>query len=391
MNYSLGITMREAMRLMQTGDLHAATAAIQRGLVGAEDRTTFHPKYAGGAAEKPWIDAECRVVDVSDPEPATGHPDLGPPREIREPTGEQFQLHSFTCAAGTRQYKLFIPKGHLGRQLPLLVMLHGCTQSPDDFARGTRMNQLAEKEGYYVVYPAQSARDNPTKCWNWFRPADQRRDRGEPAIIAELTQQVVRVHRLDPARVYVAGLSAGAAMAVILARTYPDVYAAVGIHSGLPYGSAHDVSSAFAAMKQGNGISVDTNATDQALGAPVPTIVFHGDRDMVVGAHNGDIVIAQSMASLDESVWSAESYGANDKQVERGVVPGGYSYTRTTLQDPQGRVLAEQWLVHGAGHAWFGGDPTGSYTDPKGPDASAEMLRFFAINARRYCGPHKLD
>jgi poly(hydroxyalkanoate) depolymerase family esterase len=385
MNYCLSKTMHEAMRLMQTGDLHAATAAIQRGLTGAEDRSAFHPGYAGRAPEKPWIDAECRVLDISDPEPTAEHPDLEPPREIREPTGEQFQQHSFTCAAGTRQYKLFIPKGHLGRQLPLLLMLHGCTQSPDDFARGTRMNQLAEEEGYYVVYPAQSARDNPTKCWNWFRPADQCRDRGEPAIIAELTRHVVRSHRLDPARVYVAGLSAGAAMAVILARTYPDIYAAAGIHSGLPYGSAHDVPSAFAAMKQGSGSSVaGTNATNQALGAPVPTIVFHGDRDSVVGAHHSDIVIAQSMAGFGDSVWNADSYGANDKQVERGVVPGGYSYTRTMLQDPQGRVLAEQWLVHGAGHAWFGGDAIASHTDPKGPDASAEMLRFFALHRMKY-------
>lgn len=385
MNYSLSKTMHEAMRLMQTGDLHAATAAIQRGLTGADDQSAFHSGYAGSAPVKPWIDAESRVVDVADPEPATEHPDLEPPREIGEPTGEQFQQDSFTCAAGTRQYKLFIPKGHQGRQLPLLVMLHGCTQSPDDFARGTRMNQFAEEEGYCVAYPAQSARDNPTKCWNWFRPADQCRDRGEPAIIAELTRHLVRAHRLDPARVYVAGLSAGAAMAIILARTYPDIYAAAGIHSGLPYGSAHDVPSAFAAMKQGSGISAaGTNATNQVLGAPVPTIVFHGDRDLVVDAHNGDMVIAQSMASLGESVSDADSYGANDKQVERGVVPGGYSYTRTMLLDPQGRVLAEQWLVHGAGHAWFGGDPSGSYTDPKGPDAAAEMLRFFATHETKY-------
>jgi poly(hydroxyalkanoate) depolymerase family esterase len=384
MNYSLGMTMREAMRLMQTGDLHAATAAIQRGLTRAEDRSAFHAGYPVSAPEKPCIDAESRVVDVAGPEPIADHPGLEPLREIREPTGEPFQQHSFTCAAGTRRYKLFIPKGHPGRPLPLLIMLHGCTQSPDDFARGTRMNQLAEEEGYYVVYPAQSARDNPTKCWNWFRPADQCRDRGEPAIIAELTRYVVRVHRLDRARVYVAGLSAGAAMAVILARTYPDIYAAAGVHSGLPYGSAHDVPSAFAAMKQGSGISVaSTNATEQALGASVPTIVFHGDRDMVVGAHNGDTVIAQSMASLGDSVSDGGSCGEKDKQVEQGVVPGGYSYTRTMLQDPQGRILAEQWLVHGAGHAWFGGDPTGSYTDPKGPDASAEMLRFFGIHARR--------
>src|SRR5438105_2968772 len=289
MNYSLSKTMREAMRLMQTGDLHAATAAIQRGLTGVEDRSAFHSRDAGRATVTPWIDAECRVLETSDPEPTADHPDLEPQSEIREPIGEQFQQHSFTWTAGTRRYKLFVPKGHPGRPLPLLVMLHGCTQSPDDFAQGTRMNQLAEEEGYYVVYPAQSARDNPTKCWNWFRPGDQCRDRGEPAIIAELTRHVVRAHRLNPARVYVAGLSAGAAMAVILARTHPDIYAAAGIHSGLPYGSAHDIRSAFAAMKQGNGSSVaGNNSADQALGAPVPAIIFHGDRDVVVDARNGD-------------------------------------------------------------------------------------------------------
>jgi poly(hydroxyalkanoate) depolymerase family esterase len=385
MNYALSKTMHDAMRLMQTGDLAAATAAIQQGLTGADDASAFQPGYARGAPEKPWIDAEYRVADTSDPEPIAEHPDPEPPREIREPGGEQFEQHSFTCAAGTRQYKLFIPKGHPGRPLPLLVMLHGCTQSPDDFARGTRMNQLAEEEGYYVVYPAQSARDNPTKCWNWFRPADQCRGRGEPAIIAELTRHVVRVHRLDPARVYVAGLSAGAGMAVILARTYPDIFAAAGVHSGLPYGSAHDVPSAFAAMKQGGGISgADTNSADLARGAPVPTIVFHGDRDRVVNVRNGDIVIAHSMASLGDSPSDVGLYGEKDRQAERGVVPGGYSYTRTLRRDPQGRVLAEQWLVHGAGHAWFGGDPSGSYTDPKGPDASAEMLRFFALHQMKY-------
>jgi len=377
--------MHEAMRLMQTGDLHAATAAIQRGLRGAEDRSPFHPEYVRPESVKSAIDAECQVLDVSgaDPVPATSNPQPG--GEIHESAGEQFLSYSFACAAGTRQYKLFIPTGHEGRRLPLLVMLHGCTQSPDDFARGTRMNQLAEEEGYYVVYPAQSASDNPTKCWNWFRPADQCRDRGEPAIIAELTRHVVREHRLDLARVYVVGLSAGAAMAVILARTYPDIYAAAGVHSGLPYGSAHDVPSAFAAMKQGGGISAaDSNSADQALGVPVPTIVFHGDRDMVVHANNGDIVIAHSTAGLGDSVWDAGLYGEKDKRVERGVVPGGHSYTRTLLRDRQGRVLAEQWLVHGAGHAWFGGDASGSYTDPKGPNASAEMLRFFALHEMKY-------
>jgi poly(hydroxyalkanoate) depolymerase family esterase len=384
MNYSLSKTMQEAMRLMQSGDLQAATAALQHGLTAADHRSVFHSGYAGNTRVAPWIDGESHVVEVSDIEPATGQPDAEPPREIGERTRGQFHQHSFTCAAGTRRYQLFMPKGHHGRQLPLLIMLHGCTQSPDDFARGTRMNQLAEEEGYCVAYPAQSSRDNPSKCWNWFRPGDQHRDRGEPAIIAELTRHLVRAHGLDRARVYIAGLSAGAAMAIILARTYPDIYAAAGAHSGLPYRSAHDVPSAFAAMKQGSGhAKPGTDRALQALGAPVPTIVFHGDRDSTVAAHNGDMVMAQSMASHGDSLGDADSYGAVRKQVERVSVPGGYSYTRTTLQDPQGKVLAEQWLVHGAGHAWFGGDSSGSYADAKGPNASAEMLRFFALHERK--------
>jgi poly(hydroxyalkanoate) depolymerase family esterase len=388
MDYSLSKTMREAIRLMQTGDLLAATAAIQGGLKGSEENAAFRPGHAGDAPVKPWIDAEYRVVDSSHPAPIADPPDRAPPREIPDPPGGQFQQHSFTCAAGTRRYKLFVPGGHPGRQLPLLVMLHGCTQSPDDFARGTRMNQLAEDGGYCVAYPAQSARDNPTKCWNWFRPGDQCRDRGEPAIIAELTRHVVRTHGLNPARVYVAGLSAGAAMAVILARTYPDIYAAAGVHSGLPYRTAHDVPSAFAAMKQGSDVSgAGADAPSRTFGAPVPTIVFHGDRDTVVDPRNGEGVIAQSMASPGDSAGGVDSRGENDKQVEHGVVPGGYSYTRTVLRDSRGCILAEQWLVHGAGHAWFGGDPAGSYTDPKGPDASVEMLRFFAAHEKKH-GTH---
>jgi poly(hydroxyalkanoate) depolymerase family esterase len=382
MTYPLSKTMQEAMRLMQAGDLGAATVAIQRGLSGVEDRSDFAAAYAGEEAIKPAIDSQCRVLDVSEHETTADQQE--PPREARGRGDERFQQHSFTCAAGLRQYKLFIPRGQEATQLPLLVMLHGCTQSPDDFARGTRMNQLADEEGYYVVYPAQSVRDNPTKCWNWFKAAHQGRDRGEPAIIAELTRHLLQMHRIDSARVYVAGLSAGAAMALILARTYPDIFAAVGIHSGLPYGSAHDVPSAFAAMKQGCGISQSHNIRNRAVGESVPVIVFHGDRDVVVNAHNGDIVIAQSVATLGDSPWDGDSYGEkSQKRVEHGVVPGGYSYTRTMVQDSQGRVLAEQWLVHGAGHAWFGGDPAGSYTDPKGPDASAEMLRFFALHVKQ--------
>jgi poly(hydroxyalkanoate) depolymerase family esterase len=253
-------------------------------------------------------------------------------------------------------------------------MLHGCTQSPEDFARGTRMNTLAQQHGYVVAYPAQAKSRNASKCWNWFRSRDQQRGQGEPAIIAALTLHLVRAHGLDKRRVYAAGLSAGGAMAAVLAGIYPDVYAAIGVHSGLPFGVAHDLPTAFAAMKQGVvGPAPSDAAPTRAIA--VPAIVFHGDRDTTVDPCNGAAVIAQCVSAARAP---DESPSARRETVERGSTPGGHAYTRTIFTNADGSVAAEQWVVHGAGHAWFGGDAAGSYTDPAGPDASAQMLRFFA-------------
>jgi poly(hydroxyalkanoate) depolymerase family esterase len=252
-------------------------------------------------------------------------------------------------------------------------MLHGCTQNPDDFAAGTRMNVLAEKHQCLVAYPAQSPAANGSKCWNWFEAADQQRDRGEPSIIAGLTRQICVSHRVDVRRIYVAGLSAGGAMALTLAMTYPDLYAAVGIHSGLPYAVAQDLPSAFTAMHCSEGAS----ARWHTAGAPVPAIVFHGDRDTTVHPCNGDQVIAQCAPSHARRGAPAEGGPAPRVSVEQGQVPHGHAYTRTTYHDASGQPVVEHWLVHGAGHAWSGGSSRGSYTDPKGPDATQEMLRFF--------------
>ena len=261
------------------------------------------------------------------------------------PEGGKFIEAAYSNPAGSRAYKLYIPSRYHGQALPLIVMLHGCTQSPDDFAAGTRMNVIAEEQTCLVVYPAQPSDANPAKCWNWFRPTDQRRGQGEPSLIAGITRQVMRDYSVDPQRVYIGGLSAGAAAAAVMGATYPDLYAAIGVHSGLACGAANDIPSAFVAMRQGDLAVGDTSAV-LGDGPVVPTIVFHGDRDTTVHPRNGDHVIALSMGSTN-----------SQKMVHRGRAPGGHAYTRTIHADASGRAIFEHWEIHGAGHAWSGGSP----------------------------------
>jgi poly(hydroxyalkanoate) depolymerase family esterase len=289
-----------------------------------------------------------------------------------------FVTRTFGHRAETRTYKLYVPASYSPaseERVPLVVMLHGCTQDPDDFAAGTRMNTLADEHGFIVVYPAQEPRANGSKCWNWFRAQDQTRDRGEPAQIAGITREVAAGYRIDERRIFVAGLSAGAAMAVILAATYPDLYAAVGVHSGLPYGAAHDVPSAFAAMKNGNPgrspLSPDAGEDPRSGAGPaIPTIIFHGDHDATVSASNADAIVRQARAGRADN-------GVLQSTVSRGTSPNGQADTRTVLADGARQPVIEYWALHGAGHAWSGGSAGGSFTDPNGPDASAEMIRFF--------------
>lgn len=282
-----------------------------------------------------------------------------------------FSEHSFIHAAGKRRYKLYVPASYdaaASTPCPLVLMLHGCTQTPDDFAAGTRMNQLAEQHGFLVVYPAQSANANRSRCWNWFRPDDQARGQGEPALLAALTQDIVRAFGVDPERVYVAGLSAGAAMAVILGATYPDVFAAVGSHSGLPYRAAHDVPSAFAAMggRQAIGGSKIAGTRTRGPDSVTPIIVFQGDADRTVAPGNADTLVGQAVQAnptLSPNLSEGQSTGRR--------------YTRTVYTTAHGEPRVEMWQIHGAGHAWSGGSSSGTYTDAQGPDASAEMVRFF--------------
>jgi poly(hydroxyalkanoate) depolymerase family esterase len=376
MNDSISHRMREATRLTRAGRLGEATAFIQRLLRGESEPA---PPDAVGP---PVIDVVPDKVELTEaretePAPAPSHlPEVlrsflkrfnlrGAAQPAPSPDAAEsgrFDTLSFTNAAGSRSYKLYTPSAYHGQALPLIVMLHGCTQSPDDFAAGTRMNDLAEAHGCFVAYPAQSAAANMSKCWNWFSPADQRRGQGEPSLIAGITREIMRDHAVDPSHVYVAGLSAGGAAAAVMGAAYPDLYAAIGVHSGLACGAASDVSSAMAAMRQGAASTVVGKT-----GRTIPAIVFHGDKDSTVNPRNGDQVVQQILAT-----------GAGlQTTVEDGEAPGGRAYRRTLYADASGQPIIEQWVVHGGGHAWFGGSTAGSYTDPRGPDASVEMLRFF--------------
>ena len=275
-------------------------------------------------------------------------------------TGCRFLALRYRDAMGEHGYKLFVPD-MLPDAPPLLLMLHGCTQSPDDFAAGTRMNQRAASHGCLVAYPEQSSAANAQRCWNWFRAGDQRRGSGEPAMLVGIVRAVMDDHRVDRRRVYAAGLSAGGAAAAVLAEAYPELFAAVGVHSGLACGAAHDVSSALMAMRQGH-----LGTAGDPARASVPAIVFHGDRDTPVNPSTAAAVIAQRGGA-----------GALRAAIAPGQVPAGGEWTRTRYRDAGQRTVLERWVVHGEGHAWSGGSADGSYTDPGGPDASQEMLRFF--------------
>jgi len=383
--------IREATRLTRAGQLVKATALLQRMLRGESTTDAPSPTEGRVALAGPLIiDTKANVIEGTDSVPQsklTTSVQARMPRTLLDrkkvrsgiglrgvikraplstrdtvPEGARFIEGTYSSPAGSRTYRLFIPSSYQERPLPLIVMLHGCTQSPDDFAAGTRMNFIGEEQDCFVVYPAQPSQANQAKCWNWFRTGDQQRGKGEPSLIAGITRQIMDDYLVDRKRVYVGGLSAGAAAAAIMGATYSDLYAAIGIHSGLACGVATDLPSALAAMRQGRS-DQKVIFGDRAL---VPTIVFHGDRDTTVHPNNGDQILEQSVRTM-----SAQ------KEVHHGQVPGGHAYTRTILIDASGRGMLEHWNIHGAGHAWSGGSPAGSFTDPRGPDATKEMLRFF--------------
>lgn len=339
--------MAEATALTRSGDLKSAMAviatAMNRSPAAAPTRPA--PEVPDGGV----IDVVARVVA-----------DAGATPVEMPGIAAQFVAGRYAHRAGTRDYKLFIPTASAAKPRALILMLHGCTQDPDDFARGTRMNTVAAEHNALVLYPAQTRQANSQGCWNWFKHNHQTRGRGEPALLADLALHIAQSHDVDPARIYVAGLSAGGAMAAILASTHPDVFAAAGVHSGLPAGAARDLPGALAAMRgQSGGAPVPATRSD------VRMIVFHGDADATVHPING------------ERVACAHGAGAIGIEEQQDLVVGSRACTRKQFKDAEGRVLTEQWTVRSAGHAWSGGDPSGSYADALGPDASREMMRFF--------------
>ena len=386
MNARQMAAMAEATRLTRQGRLLEATALIQQ--------TLASPVVTRRAPDAPCAEEETGSTPGRHPDPPPALraregtqlrevpagwlprrralPSQGPsgldrphPLAAVKPPAGRFDAFSYTNAAGTRACRLYVPAGGTGGALPLIVMLHGGTQDAAAFAAATGMNDLAEREKFLVAYPEQPRSANPGRYWNWFAPGHQCRDAGEPSLIAGITGHVTDRYGADTARVYVAGFSAGGAMAAVMAAVYPDLYAAAGVHSGLAYAAAGDLASAFAAMRQGPPGPARTPAH------PLPLIVFHGDQDATVAPANAAGLIGHVLAA------ASPDPGTLPTAVTRGQVPGGHAYTRTCHQDPAGATLAERWTIHQGGHAWSGGIPHGSYTDPHGPDASAEFIRFF--------------
>lgn len=362
----------EAMALLKGARAGTATAATDASIPLSAEDVSERPADLGrqpplpGALGLPLPDASLRMPsDWSARLPGARRPIQ--PADLA-PAAGSYVSGTFSGSSGSRSYKLYIPSAQ-ETPCPLIVMLHGCQQSADDFAAGTRMNFAAEARRCFVVYPEQPQAANASKCWNWFRPGDQARDQGEPALIAGIVRQVTAAYAIDPDRVYVAGLSAGGAAAAIMGEAYPDLFAAVGVHSGLACGSAYDLPSAFAAMRGQAAAATRRGAT------AIPTIVFHGDRDSTVHPCNGAKVIQRARAEAEL-----------EKTTERGSAASGEAFSCYVQRDEGGRSVLELWELHGAGHAWSGGSSAGSFTNPGGPDATGEILRFFLDSGARRSG-----
>ena len=345
----------DALALVKQAKVTDATALLQRALSGKQPESEPAKTNVSPDLPRRPIGDVVRALRTGRPAMLRTKPAQAP-RTLQP--GETFAPRQYAGEAGSIGYWLHVPEGHAKQDLALVLMLHGCTQNPQDFAAGTRMNQLGDEHGLVVAYPHQTRAANANGCWNWFLGRNQKRGSGEPAVLAGLARSLAAEFGIAPSRIFVAGLSAGGAMADILACEYPDVFSAACIHSGLPQGSARDVPSAFAAMNGSAGFEAK-----RADGTPGRKIVFNGSCDSTVHPVNGERII--------DGLRGKGAEITSDREVE------GRKVAHTVLQDGSGRSMAEHWFIHGTGHAWSGGDPAGSYTEAGGPDASRLMVRFF--------------
>jgi poly(hydroxyalkanoate) depolymerase family esterase len=295
-----------------------------------------------------------------------------------QPSAGALTQGSYTDAAGSRSYELYVPAGaRSGKAVPLVIALHGCTQTADRFRQQTRFDALADAKGFVVVYPEQPSSQNNMSCWNWYQQQHMQRGAGEPALIAGITAKVQQQYTIDPHRIYVTGLSAGGAMAEVMAATYPDVYAAVGVGSGCEYGAG----AACAGWKSADPTQAGRQAY-QAMGSharQMPFIIFQGDADTTVPPANAEQLVREDQveADLADDGQLNGSVPTAPTQVVQGQAPGGRSYTVSHYSDGHGHELGQFWLVQGMGHAWSGGEGSQQYSDPTGPDESAAMYDFF--------------
>jgi poly(hydroxyalkanoate) depolymerase family esterase len=305
-----------------------------------------------------------------------------------EADGGTLSTGTYSGSAGTLGYEVYVPAGYQpGTPIPLVVALHGCTQTAAAFRTLTRFDALADARRFIVVYPEQSPAANPMRCWNWFQDANLNRAAGEPALIAGVTVQVAGQYGVDGRSIYVTGLSAGGAMATVMAATYPDLYAAVGAGSGCEYTAGPTC----AGYKSADPEQAGKRAYEAMDGfaRPVPFIVVQGDADKTVPPVNADQLVRSQLIAAD---WADDgaangSVPTTPAKTVFGRSDGGRFYTVKYYSDGHGHELGEYWLIRGMGHAWAGGDPSAQYSDPKGPDESAAMYDFFATHPLGAPGP----
>jgi poly(hydroxyalkanoate) depolymerase family esterase len=370
--------LAKAKNLTTQGKLMDATRAIQQGLglkpqtvndvesfaqPSAGERRAAADVFAPAAGVEAATDIDFREI----PSPAGNAQHESKPNQRRPGS---FTAGAFVHGQDHYVYRLFVPSTTDDAPLPLVVMLHGCKQDSADFARGTAMNEVAESEKFMVLYPEQLKKSNNMGCWNWFEPAHQARGEGEPAMLAALVSKVISSNRVDASRVYIAGLSAGGAMAALMGRLYPEIFAAVGVHSGLAPGAARNVPSAYAAMAKGPG------PRSKVAPIGVPVIILQGSGDSTVAPANADAIIGAEV-----SAWASKGTPLTRQRREVATTSQRSSDT-FVWADHEGKAIIESWTIQAGPHAWSGGSASGSFTDQKGPSATRAMVDFFMRHSR---------